>query len=184
MRQAVRSAVFVGLATVLGSVSTAFGQTPTPAAGLATAGTPQGRAGGAGAPQTVVLQAAPTDMALPIPLETLKRYYADMDARKLETLRILEGGRYNVNIRRITNAETALVHPVTADVWVVTEGAGTLTINGRLESGKIVGGNSRPLKAGDVVFVPAGVPHGVSGVTGSITWLNIRFDTNYDPAKP
>jgi hypothetical protein len=34
-----------------------------------------------------------------------------------------------------------------------------------------------------VVFVPAGIPHGVTGVTGSITWLNIRFDTNYD-AKP
>jgi hypothetical protein len=30
-----------------------------------------------------------------------------------------------------------------------------------------------------VEFIPAGVPHGVSGVTGRITWLNIRFDTNY-----
>ena len=162
MRTAIRTALFVGLSTALGPVPPGLAQTP----------------------QTVVLQAAPTDMALPIPLETLKQDHADMDARKLETLRILEGGRYNVNIRRITNAETALVHPVTADVWVVTEGAGTLTVNGRLEGGKIVGGTSRPLKAGDVIFVPAGVPHGVSGVTGSITWLNIRFDTNYPPAKP
>jgi mannose-6-phosphate isomerase-like protein (cupin superfamily) len=141
----------------------------------------QGR--GRGAPQNFVLQQAPTDKAVPIPLETLKQYYADMDAKKLQTLRMLEGGRFNVNIRRITNAESALVHPVTADVWVVTEGSGTLTVNGTLEGGKIVGGDTRPLKAGDVVFVPAGVPHGVTGVTGSITWLNIRFDTNYD-AKP
>ena len=129
---------------------------------------------------TVILQQAPSDKAVPIPLETLKGYYADMDTKKLETLRMLEGGRFNVNIRRIRNAESALVHPVTADVWVVTEGSGTLTVNGRLEGNRIVGGDSRPLNVGDVVFVPAGVPHGVSGVSGSITWLNIRFDTNYE----
>lgn len=168
-----RVAVLAALALLIACVSIGAGQTP-PAGRGSTAGA--GRAGGA---QTVVLQQAPTDHAVPIPLETLKQYYADMDGKKLETLRMIEGGRFNVNIRRITNAESALVHPVTADVWVVTEGAGTLTVNGTLQGGKIVGGESRPIKAGDVVFVPAGVPHGVSGVTGSITWLNIRFDTNY-----
>ena len=102
-----------------------------------------------------------------------------MDAKKLQTLRMLEGGRYNVNIRRITDAETGLVHPDTADVWVVTEGSGTLTTGGRLEGGKIIGGEAHQIKAGDVEYIPAGVPHGVSRVSGSITWLNIRFDTNY-----
>jgi mannose-6-phosphate isomerase-like protein (cupin superfamily) len=182
MRSTPWSIAVIGGAVALSlCVSVSFGQTPPAGEGRTAGAGGQGR--GRGAPQTVILQQAPTDKAVPIPLETLKQYYTDMDAKKLETLRILEGGRYNVNIRRITNAESALVHPVTADVWVVTEGAGTLTVNGRLEGGKIVGGESRPLKAGDVVFVPAGVPHGVSGVTGSITWLNIRFDTNYD-AKP
>ena len=183
-----RSHRFVVVAFVLLAGAAAIGQAPSPPAPAAAARgqAPPPAAGGRGrgAGQTVVLQQAPTDRAVPIPLETLKGYYADMDAKKLETLRMIEGGRFNVNIRRITNAESALVHPVTADVWVVTEGAGTLTVNGRLEGNKIVGGDSRPLKAGDVVFVPAGVPHGVSGVTGSITWLNIRFDTNYEPAKP
>lgn len=42
-----------------------------------------------------------------IPKETLARSFADMDARELHTLRMREGGKYNVNIRRITNAETA-----------------------------------------------------------------------------
>jgi mannose-6-phosphate isomerase-like protein (cupin superfamily) len=173
----------VGMA-VLFCVSVGFGQTPAAGGGQARGAGGPGRGGGRGEAQNFVLQQAPTDKAVPIPLETLKQYYADMDAKKLETLRMLEGGRFNVNIRRITNAESALVHPVTADVWVVTEGSGTLTVNGKLEGGKIVGGDSRPLKVGDVVFVPAGVPHGVTGVTGSITWLNIRFDTNYEPAKP
>ena len=97
------------------------------------------------------------------------------------TTRMLEGGTYNVNIRRITGAETALVHPKTIDVWVVGDGAGTLTTGGTIVNGKIVRGTSRPLKAGDVEFIPASVPHGVSGVQGSITWLNIRWDTDWQP---
>ena len=138
----------------------------------------KGKAKGEGG--AVVLQQAPLDKTVSIPLETLKEYYSDMDAKKTQTLRMLEGGRHNVNIRRITNAETALVHPDTADVWVVTEGSGMLTTGGKLENGKIVGGETHAIKPGDVEYIPAGVPHGVSGVTGSITWLNIRFDTNYN----
>jgi mannose-6-phosphate isomerase-like protein (cupin superfamily) len=102
-----------------------------------------------------------------------------MDAKKLQTLRMLEGGKYNVNIRRITNAETALVHPTTIDLWVVLEGSGTLTTGGTIQNGKIVGGQSHTIKAGDVEFIPATVPHGVSGVQGSITWLNIRWDNDW-----
>ncbi len=145
------------------------------------AGAPQGqggappRSGGEGG--AVVLQQAPTDKTVSIPLETLRGYYQDMDSKKQQTLRMLEGGVYNVNIRRITAAETALVHPKTTDVWVVTEGSGMLTTGGQLVNGKIVGGETHAIKPGDVEFIPAGVPHGVSGVKSSITWLNIRFDT-------
>jgi mannose-6-phosphate isomerase-like protein (cupin superfamily) len=135
---------------------------------------------GTSAKGSYVLAPAPTDHAVSIPLEKLGAYFKDMDAKKQSTLRMLEGGRYNVNIRRITNAETALVHPDTADVWVVLEGGGTLTTGGKLVKGKIEGGESHAIKVGDVEFIPAGLPHGVSGVTGSITWLNVRYDTNYD----
>lgn len=129
---------------------------------------------------TVIIERAPTDHAVAIPKEQLAQYFKDMDARKLATLRMIEGGKFNVNVRRITNAETALVHPQTVDVWVVIEGSGTLTTGGTLVNGKIVGGESRPLKAGDVEFIPATVPHGISGVNGSITWLNIRWDVDWD----
>jgi mannose-6-phosphate isomerase-like protein (cupin superfamily) len=128
---------------------------------------------------TTILEQAPTNHAVPIPKEKLNEYLKDMDAKKLATLRLIEGGKFNVNIRRITNAETALVHPVTVDVWVIIEGSGTLTTGGRIENGKIVGGTSHALKAGDVEFIPAGLPHGVSGVNGNITWLNIRWDVDY-----
>jgi len=107
-----------------------------------------------------------------------------MDAHKLSTLRMIEGGKYNVNIRRITNAETALAHPNTIDLWVVLEGSGTMTTGGRIDAGKIVDGQSTPLNVGDVYFVPAGVPHGVSGVAGSITWLNVRWDVDWPADAP
>ena len=145
-----------------------FAQTGQPARG--------GRGGGN---QTVILEKAPTDHSVAIPKEKLDQYLRDMDAQHLQTLRMLEGGKYNVNIRRIANAETALIHPQTIDLWVVLDGGGTLTTGGRIENGKIVGGQSHPLKAGDVEFIPANVAHGVSGVNGSITWLNIRWDVDW-----
>jgi mannose-6-phosphate isomerase-like protein (cupin superfamily) len=128
---------------------------------------------------TTILEQAPTDRSIAIPKEKLDQYLKDMDAKKLSTLRMIEGGKFNVNIRRITDAETALVHPITIDVWVVIAGSGTLTTGGTIEGGKIVGGTSHPLKLGDVEFIPAGLPHGVSGVNGNITWLNVRWDVDW-----
>jgi mannose-6-phosphate isomerase-like protein (cupin superfamily) len=142
----------------------------------------QGREGGGGG--TVILERAPKDRSISIPKEKLAGYLKDMDAKKLQTLRMIEGGKYNVNIRRITAAETGLVHPITADLWVVLEGAGTLTTGGVLEKGKILGGQSRPIKAGDVVYIPSGLPHGVSGVDRNITWLNVRWDTDWPADSP
>jgi len=139
----------------------------------------QGGGGG-----TVIVEQAPKDRSIAIPKEKLAQHLRDMDAKKLQTLRMIEGGKYNVNIRRITDAETGLVHPVTADLWVVLEGGGTLTTGGVLEKGKILGGQTRPIKVGDVVYIPSGLPHGVSGVNGNITWLNVRWDTDWPPESP
>ena len=134
-----------------------------------------------------VRQAAPTDKAVDFPLAEIEATFKEMDAKKLATMRLLEGGRYNVNIRRLIGSESALVHSKTADVWVVREGSGTLVTggtlvdpkvnaNGDLSGSAIQGGVERVIKTGDVVFIPAGVPHGVKE-SKSITWLNIRFDT-------
>jgi mannose-6-phosphate isomerase-like protein (cupin superfamily) len=166
-----KTAVWVAIIVVCGSIGLAQdGRGPQGAAG-------GGRGGGEG--RTVILEQAPKDHAIPIPREKLAQYLKDMDARKQQTLRMIEGGKFNVNIRRITNAETALVHPNTIDLWVVIDGGGTITTGGKVESGKIVGGQSHPLKVGDVEFIPSGLPHGVSGVDGNITWLNIRWDDDW-----
>jgi mannose-6-phosphate isomerase-like protein (cupin superfamily) len=144
----------------------------------------QGEGGRGGGTGTIILEQAPKDRSISIPREKLAQYLKDMDAKKLQTLRMIEGGKYNVNIRRITAAETALVHPITADLWVVLEGGGTLTTGGVLEKGKILGGQTRQVKVGDVVYIPSGLPHGVSGVNGNITWLNVRWDTDWPPDSP
>src|SRR5690242_312456 len=139
---------------------------------------------GIGQERTVILEQAPKDHSIAIPKDKLAQYLKDMDAKKLQTLRMIEGGKYNVNIRRITAAETGLVHPITADLWVVLEGGGTLTTGGVLENGKINGGQTRKIKVGDVVYIPSGLPHGVSGVDTNITWLNVRWDTDWAPDSP
>lgn len=139
------------------------------------------------APGVTVRMQAPADTAADFPLSDLQATYKDMDARKLLTMRLVEGGKYNVNIRRLSAAERPLVHPKTADVWVVTEGSGTLVTGGRLvdetrsangdlSGASIRGGVERVIRTGDVVFIPAGLSHGVTATNG-ITWLNIRFDT-------
>lgn len=68
------------------------------------------------------------------------------------------------------------VHPTEAEYAVVLEGAGTLVSGGTLvapvtrrenlvEGDKIEGGKTRPLRPGDVLLLPAGVPHWF-GITG------------------
>jgi mannose-6-phosphate isomerase-like protein (cupin superfamily) len=144
-------------------------------------------AGEQSASGTPIRMMAPTDRAVDFPIAEIQATFKDMDAKKIPTMRLIEGGKYNVNIRRLVGAESALVHQKTADVWVVQEGSGTLVTGGTLvdartnangdQSGSgIRGGAERVIKTGDVVFIPPGVAHGVRE-SESITWLNIRFDT-------
>jgi quercetin dioxygenase-like cupin family protein len=68
------------------------------------------------------------------------------------------------------------VHPAEAEYAVVLEGAGTLISGGTLvapverrtdllEGDRIEGGTTRPLRRGDVLLLPAGMPHAF-GITG------------------
>lgn len=139
------------------------------------------------AAQIQIRRQAPTDTAADFPLAEIEAIIEDMDDSQRATTRLLEGGSFNVNIRRLKNAESALMHPRTTDVYVIREGSGTLVTGGQIvdESGNpidgqrgaaIRGGTERRIGAGDLVFIPAGVPHGIRDTDG-ITWFNIRFDT-------
>lgn len=78
------------------------------------------------------------------------------------------------------------VHPAEAEYAIVLEGAGTLVSGGTMtdpkaknpnliEGGQIEGGTTRPLGPGDVILIPAGVPHWF-GITGErLVLLGIKL---------
>ncbi|USQ94977.1 cupin domain-containing protein [Caulobacter sp. RL271] len=78
------------------------------------------------------------------------------------------------------------VHPAQAEYAIVLEGTGTLVSGGALadtqvknanltEGSRIEGGATRPLGPGDVILVPAGVPHWF-GITGErLVLLGIKL---------
>lgn len=77
------------------------------------------------------------------------------------------------------------LHPTDAEYAIVVAGTGTLVSGGTLvdakatnasltEGSRIEGGTSRPLAPGDVIMVPAGVPHWF-GVDGKLALLGIKL---------
>jgi mannose-6-phosphate isomerase-like protein (cupin superfamily) len=130
---------------------------------------------------------APKDSAADMSLSELEAAAAHLKDAGIATKRMLEGGIFSVNVRHIKGAETALQHGRISEIWVIREGSGIVATGGELidqEAGSspgeyrgsgIRGGQERLIKAGDVVFVPPGVPHGIKQ-TDSIVYLNIRFE--------
>ncbi len=78
------------------------------------------------------------------------------------------------------------VHPAEAEYAIVLEGSGTLVSGGTMadakasnptliEGSRIEGGATRALGPGDVILIPAGVPHGF-GITGErLVLLGIKL---------
>ena len=90
-----------------------------------------------------------------------------------------------------------LANDKTTSIYFVLEGAGTIVTGGKLANPtpitsddpdlKLLGtgsrgsgiqdGESRRITAGDVVIIPAGVPHGFSAIEKSITYQVVRIDS-------
>lgn len=121
----------------------------------------------------------------------------------LPNIRVVDAGGYNIAVGAIHRPQTppgvAAVHFKVTEIYHVTDGAATLVTGGtmlnaktrppdaisvRLEDGpgasgtSIQGGVARKIKAGDVVVIPAGVPHWFSEIEGSITYVVVRVDPN------
>lgn len=137
--------------------------------------------------QTAGAPLAPDDRAVDMSLAELEAAAQHLKNAGISTKRMLEGGIFSVNVRHIQGAETALQHGRISEIWVIREGSGIVATGGELvgrEAGSgpgeyrgtaIRGGHERLVQAGDVVFVPPGVPHGIKQ-TDSIVYLNIRFE--------
>jgi mannose-6-phosphate isomerase-like protein (cupin superfamily) len=131
---------------------------------------------------------APTDKAIDLTQEDLAAVIKEMPGKNLATTRLLEGGFYSVNIRRLTGPETAHVHPTALTIYVVREGAATLVTGGTIVDAKgqpvpgnrpgddLKGGVARTVKAGDIIVTPPGVPHLMRDVKDYIVFMNLIFE--------
>ena len=128
-----------------------------------------GRGGG-----PLVRHQAPTDRALDFPFGTLQAEFADMKAQKRNTTRLLEGGAYSLNARYQVDAEAPRIHQSIVELYIVQDGAGTLVTGGSIVGKAIRGGVERAVKAGDVIFIPPGVPHAFTDAK-ALLYLNVHF---------
>ena len=118
-----------------------------------------------------------------------------------QQIRMVDAGGHNVGIgvvhRPATDNSSAIVHDQQTEVYQVLSGVGIMVTGGTLIDPRplnpegatvrqltgpssfgagIEGGESRRVVAGDMVIVPAGVPHGFSSIAEPITYLVIRID--------
>ena len=123
-----------------------------------------------------------------LPNGALQTIWEDLEARQVINKRVVEGGTHSINVRIVREGDAPLVHGRSADVWIVTAGTATAITGGQLadpqkrpngddSAGRsISGGVEQALQVGDVLYVPAGVPHGFKNVKGFRAFL-VRFDT-------
>jgi len=110
-------------------------------------------------------------------------------------VRVIEAGGHNLGVamvQRTNSDQNALIHDKIDEIYYVLEGGGTLVTGGTLVNAKqtsssptigpgwsgasIKGGESRQVNAGDVVFIPAGVAHMFTQLSGPIRYLVYRVD--------
>ncbi len=98
---------------------------------------------------------------------------------------LTEVAGYKVHASRRTEPGVAEVHTRDTDIVYVLEGSATLVTGGTAVQGKttapgeirgkeISGGESREIKPGDVVIIPAGVPHWFKDVKGPVLYYVVK----------
>ena len=125
---------------------------------------------------------------------TLKQSIANNTVDQPIKLAQIPGGhKASLAMLRRTKAETsALIHDYVTEIYEIVEGSGTLVTGGSLEdpqendltrlnagmshTGVHKGGESRKVKAKDVIIVPAGTAHRFSELDGPIVYLVYRFE--------
>jgi len=133
---------------------------------------------------------APKDQAANWSKAELAAVNQELAATKEVTHRFFGEKGYNMEVRRLVGPQPILQHGKKSDFMVIQEGEGTFMTGGELVNGKAGGedagdmrgdsirnGVSRVLKPGDVMYVPAGVPHGFVETKDHVTFVMLRFDT-------
>jgi mannose-6-phosphate isomerase-like protein (cupin superfamily) len=135
-----------------------------------------------------VVPDAPTDKTAFWSNNDIQARWKDIETRKVINSRLFNGPMdQSVNVRIVLEGDGPLVHPKTADLWIVQAGTATAVTDGQMvgtESGQQTGdvrgksintATERPVHAGDILYIPPGVPHYFKDIKGFRAFL-VRFD--------
>jgi len=98
---------------------------------------------------------------------------------------IAKGADHNVAANHRDKAGEVEVHDKETDIFYVTDGEATLVTGGTMVGGRdtgpgqhrgtdVKGGETRHLSKGDVVVIPAGVPHWFKEVPKAVSYLTVK----------
>ena len=105
----------------------------------------------------------------------------------------VRGGKASVAmLHRVKPEASALIHDHVTETYYILSGSGTIVTGGSLgdakpydltrlnagmsQTGTRQGGESRHVKPGDIIIIPAGTPHSFSALDGPISYLVYRFE--------
>jgi mannose-6-phosphate isomerase-like protein (cupin superfamily) len=133
--------------------------------------------GGAAAPVPKLA----TDKTMFWPASDIEARWKQNEALKRNNSRLFDGPtNISANVRIVAGEDPPLTHETTADLWIVTAGTALARTDGKLvtngSASSITNATERMVRAGDVLYVPPGVPHHFTQMKGFRAWL-MRFDT-------
>ena len=111
--------------------------------------------------------------------------HAKVDDAFAKGLPLLITSSYKIQTGRRVMPGNVEIHERDTDIFYVTEGTATLTTGGtatetkttgpgETRGEKITGGVARKLAKGDVVVIPAGIPHWFSEVSGTFVYFVVK----------
>jgi mannose-6-phosphate isomerase-like protein (cupin superfamily) len=118
-----------------------------------------------------------------------KKLAPKMNEKKVASERLASFGNHLAMIAHREADGEAELHETQADIFVVQVGAATLVVGGEMVDGKTTGpgevrgpsiksGERKPLGPGDVVHIPAKIPHQLLVPAGKeFTYFVIKVDT-------
>jgi mannose-6-phosphate isomerase-like protein (cupin superfamily) len=134
------------------------------------------------APQTTAMPDVATDKTTFWSAADINARWKENEEKKRINSRIFNGpANISANVRIVLPGDEPQTHMETADLWLVMAGDAVARTDGQIvdENGKksIRNAVARNVHAGDVLYVPPGIPHHFTDMKGFRAWL-IRFDVD------
>jgi mannose-6-phosphate isomerase-like protein (cupin superfamily) len=119
-----------------------------------------------------------------------KELASKIDDQKFAWLSLANYDNHLIGISHREGDGSAELHETQVDILIVQDGAATLVVGGRMIDPKTVkphevrgssieGGETKQVAVGDIIHIPANVPHQLKIASGTpFTYLVIKVDTN------